>query len=271
MAKADVIPFGKYKGQPVEVLKQDPDYCEWLLAQDWVRQRFAPLCTVIVNHFGAPEETPEHNALQSLFAEDAFAKRFYLHWRGDAVVWKCFDSEKKRRLAEIADHRASLAKELKRIQSCNGHPPAAPYDEASFHRYLAQVDLKTDLTTKVVVADALAVETTFETHGIDVLLVVRLQFPAEVSGYMSDRPYSHPWLDQTVLLNRIFVECKPSLADEYPAVLRQITSFNSAHNVARVVFVGDGGYRGTGAALDVVRKVFASQNVQIILRSELGA
>ena len=30
---SELIPFGKYKGQPVEVLAQDKGYVEWLTAQ----------------------------------------------------------------------------------------------------------------------------------------------------------------------------------------------------------------------------------------------
>jgi uncharacterized protein (DUF3820 family) len=29
----NLVPFGKYKGQPVEVLAQDREYCDWLDAQ----------------------------------------------------------------------------------------------------------------------------------------------------------------------------------------------------------------------------------------------
>lgn len=29
----EVVPFGQYKGQPVEVMAADTDYCEWLAAQ----------------------------------------------------------------------------------------------------------------------------------------------------------------------------------------------------------------------------------------------
>jgi len=29
----EVVPSGKYKGQPVEVMAADTDYCEWLAAQ----------------------------------------------------------------------------------------------------------------------------------------------------------------------------------------------------------------------------------------------
>jgi len=57
---SELIPFGKYKGQPVEVMAQDKQYAEWLTAQPWFRDKFAGLYTVIINKFQEPSETPEH-------------------------------------------------------------------------------------------------------------------------------------------------------------------------------------------------------------------
>lgn len=37
------MPIGKFKGKPVEVLRDDPEYREWLLGQDWFRQKFPEL------------------------------------------------------------------------------------------------------------------------------------------------------------------------------------------------------------------------------------
>jgi hypothetical protein len=71
-----VIPFGKYKGQPVEVVAQDKQYVDWLTAQPWFRERFANIYTLIVNNFHEPSETPEHNRLQALFLERDFCLRF---------------------------------------------------------------------------------------------------------------------------------------------------------------------------------------------------
>jgi hypothetical protein len=86
MSKLEIVPFGKYRGQPVEALAQDREYCEWLSQQDWVRTRYPTIRTLIINHFGEPEETPEHNALEALFVEEDFRRRFVLHVRVDASV-----------------------------------------------------------------------------------------------------------------------------------------------------------------------------------------
>jgi hypothetical protein len=36
----EVVPLGKYKGQPVEVMASDTDYCEWLAAQPWFSAKY---------------------------------------------------------------------------------------------------------------------------------------------------------------------------------------------------------------------------------------
>ena len=60
--KGQIIPFGKYKGQSIEVLRNDPEYVQWMTTQDWFRERFAWFHTLIINNFGEASETPEHNA-----------------------------------------------------------------------------------------------------------------------------------------------------------------------------------------------------------------
>jgi hypothetical protein len=82
VSKLEIIPFGKYKGQPVDALAEDRPYCEWLLQQDWFRTRYTAIHTLIINNFGQPEETPEHNVLQALFVDEDFRTRFVTHVLG---------------------------------------------------------------------------------------------------------------------------------------------------------------------------------------------
>jgi hypothetical protein len=65
-----LVPFGKYKGQPVELMLSDIEYCNWVMAQSWFRERFPTIVNVIVNRGSADDqETPEHNVLQAMFLE----------------------------------------------------------------------------------------------------------------------------------------------------------------------------------------------------------
>lgn len=66
----DVVPFGKYKGQPVETLAADRDYCEWLTAQPWFSDKYRNVYNIVVNYGSEPQDSPEHNQMQVRFLED---------------------------------------------------------------------------------------------------------------------------------------------------------------------------------------------------------
>ena len=103
MGAADIVPFGKYRGQPVAVMMADTDYCARAMAQPGLRDRFANLFTIIVNGGVAPDApTPEHNRMQLLFrnpgvrARDVSfrssgVKRIVEAVGGGAVRQKCFN------------------------------------------------------------------------------------------------------------------------------------------------------------------------------------
>jgi hypothetical protein len=68
-----IVPFGKYKNQPVELMLADRAYCEWLAAQPWFKERFAPIYNIIIQGpFEEQQCTPEHNAMQNLFVLERY-------------------------------------------------------------------------------------------------------------------------------------------------------------------------------------------------------
>ena len=69
------MPIGKHKGKPIEAVLQDTQYIEWLTSQDWFREKYQNTYNIIVNNFGEPSETPEHNEMQGWFLDDEFCKK----------------------------------------------------------------------------------------------------------------------------------------------------------------------------------------------------
>lgn len=60
----EIVPIGKYKGQPLERLMADQSYSEWLLAQAWFVDRYAELANLLrLGRLTEPQDTPEHNAM----------------------------------------------------------------------------------------------------------------------------------------------------------------------------------------------------------------
>lgn len=80
---AEVVPFGKYKGQPVAALAADEDYCEWLTAQPWFKQKYGNVYNILIQGGAEPQDSPEHNEMQARFLDDNWCLCLsFLLWPG---------------------------------------------------------------------------------------------------------------------------------------------------------------------------------------------
>lgn len=89
-----IIPFGKYKGQPVEAMAEDRKYLDWLTAQSWFRDQYQQIYTLVINNFQEPTDTPDHNRLHVKFLDNEFClsvcnKAFRM--TEPAVEWRRFE------------------------------------------------------------------------------------------------------------------------------------------------------------------------------------
>ena len=178
-----IVPFGKYKGQPVEVMMADRPYTDWCSSQSWFADKYANLYQIINYHSGEPTETPEHNALQVLFLDEVFCRKFM------KIVFG-----------------------VDRFGAVN-----------------------------------------FEVQGIDVLL------RRNGSDGRGDGHY--------------MVELKPTVGDDYPAVLRQIKSCKvrnpygqACYLYGRALFLGE--YTGVGATRDQFIKTFEMEGIKVVFQDE---
>jgi hypothetical protein len=77
---SEIVPFGKYKDQPVELMLADQNYLEWITGQPGImtmlQGKYPALFNIIT--IGAPQtsDTPEHNKLQAMFLERTFQESF---------------------------------------------------------------------------------------------------------------------------------------------------------------------------------------------------
>ena len=72
MQSLPIVPFGKYKGQPITELLNDTKYVEWCKKQEWF-QKFPIVYNICVNQTittnNPNAKTPEHNKIQNMFLE----------------------------------------------------------------------------------------------------------------------------------------------------------------------------------------------------------
>ena len=191
--KDKIIPFGKYRGQPVEVLLADDKYTQWLQAQAWFAERFKDLAVAIANGSKA-EETPDHNAMQARFLDKGLQRRIALrvHWNSEQE----YDQKVKAVLA--ANPKATQSEEWLRT---------------AFEVGGWDVVIKMQSKGVVVITPVLARATEwgfvgpcFKEQETDIAL----------------------FIDVT-----LSIELKPTLSDDYPKVLREICARRVEHGEPR--------------------------------------
>ena len=264
---AEIVPFGKYKGQPVEVLIADRDYADWLSQQPWFRERYAPTYQLIVNYGTAPTETPEHNEMQAAFLDATWALAVAKAAWEDAA----FDSHSKRAAAwlhRIAALPATWAPRARRV--------GAVIDRLQFE------DRGWDVTYDVVSATSdIQVSPPDCACGAGSHREWEANCPRHLSnswdaGYGdSAAAFTRRSLleGHVVTLDgdrwRTLVECKPDLGDDFPAVLRQIKARDtSTYHSRSVLLVRRAQFERV--TLDNVSAIFLAASIKLLIESDLA-
>jgi|GEM_PF-5518514 len=75
----NLVPFGRYEGQPIEVLLAEKSYCAWMVGQADLREQYPDLRDLIYKEHGNDIKTPNHNRMQAEYLTgDTMLKLFYL-------------------------------------------------------------------------------------------------------------------------------------------------------------------------------------------------
>lgn len=282
---ARLIPFGKFEGQPYEVLLQDAPYALWLMNSmaEKLRTRHPELLAFLVSRYGIPDRTPEHNKLQNRFLDETFALSFafvanphvrqflsglklldlpalwhsYVQRAFQAVMQKPEPSEfdRKYRLPKVgskqerlADMRDALLKQAKLIR-VESFAEVIAGDHVTEVCKIGEMQFEAEgADVEYRCAGSIAVEAAFCGHATD---PAELPLP-QLSSHLLARSVNE-------LLR---VEVKPVVGDDYPAILRAMKAVNS-----RQLLVGE--YNGGGATWQEVVKVFGMSNIHAVLLDEV--
>lgn len=287
---SDIVPFGKYKGRSVEDLAADKQYSEWLVNQDWFRDRFARLFALL-SAANTPQETPEHNQMQAQFLDDSMCLAFLRAYNGKDIVKnnedcyvKCI-REIPALIAAWNEQNVLASQELAAdwekeaeadfIKQLNEYERRGLGKDHGFYRPVKRTFIKDWFSTKPAFlsddSEPLTISRKFEADGADVRLEFYGGHHLTVIGieqtlgpsYLNNKvtleiPHQLP---KTIHVTHR-IELKPCMGDDYPAVLRQV-----AASGCNVVIVRQ--YSAVGASFEQAQKIFKSQHVRLMLESEL--
>jgi hypothetical protein len=290
--KGEVIPFGKYKGQPIEILLADTQYRDWLLTKSWFAEKHQTIYNTIINYGAEPTDTPEHNAMQARFLDDMLCKRLihvvrekhcaevkdkspshfaHIHEREVQRTPYAFGKHPKDRdnilYAYVREHTKEHVTEYYSGRKPKEDSYSYGYhsDKISKYEYDAIMDLK-------YAGVGVSFSRSFEYEGWDVFLESRTAHVwmtnDELEGKEATSFLGHIRRELGRVERSIGVELKPTVGDDYPTVLRQILKRRGMH-VNEYVLIADV-FNGKGATLEQVRKMFSESGVTLILFSELS-
>lgn len=241
----NLITFGKYKGQPVEVLAADKEYTEWLLAQSWFKEKNINLYTVIINNFREPLDTPEHNKMQIKFLNLDYRLKFALYVNKDFFKFDC-EGIKTALISQLStsEYAKDLAIVLRKPEKHYG-----------------------------IVSKKLLTYSNPNFENVDVAF--RLKYGIEINyNYIEKNRnsfhYNERIGDHLNLLNEEFfqIEIKPTVSDDFPAVLRQMKASMPVHrSINSILFLKE--YTGIGANEDEFVQYFKSQGYKVIFEREI--
>lgn len=275
MQQNNIVPFGKHKGKTVEELLRDKEYLQWLLAQDWFKTKFVNLYTVVINNGQEPNETPEHNAMQVKFLSEEYRLKF---------LWSLA-----KRIPDFRDRQpfdfGKLTDSLIRLQdTCRKCSPVPVNVDASWvmeehENQVLQWRREVEWARKrmeefsgkrIIGCKHLPV---FEKNGVDAILYAKI-LPRFSYELKCNRVY---YIGESSLDGEdtsVAIEIKPSLGDDFPAVLRQFKSA-SAYNrwmercPYSVLLIGQ--YNGVGATFDEMTDYFLSSGIIVITSGEIDS
>jgi hypothetical protein len=279
---ANIVPFGKYRGQPVEAMMADQNYCAWALTQPGLRAKFPSLIAVIVNGGTAPDApTPEHNRMQLLFRNPDMRVSTYrsiigeeldgaiASWlgksdpvvaAGDAAALAAVDEE-------IA--KGTLNPELLRGRSGFSHHNGQLLPDQFnylFHDWRDGADRNAREAAKA------RTETAYKSAAERKLQEIVMS--GEAARRFDDRIRKQPvefevegWdVVLAGLCGRIALELKPIMGDDYPAILRTMKN-RTTYGYRRALVVDQ--FDAEAATIDDVKWLFAQSNIEVRTLAEI--
>ncbi len=249
------VPFGKYKGKPIEVLANDPEYVKWILSQQNIKSRYPEIISIVINNFQTPSETPEHNAIQVKFIDPVYRLKFA------NFVSKFPKKDFEETLLSIKE---AVNKYLEKTYSISINLSYVVFEQSQDDGELEVLEKRNELAKQLLEnAGGVKLKTTeviFESNGLDVLFSVSIDVINENSRVV--KLYQECEIDYKTYQRRYLIEIKPVVSDDFPAVLRQMKLSG-----AKILFLSK--YTGIGAKQEEFVKYFETQGINVVFESDI--
>ena len=299
----NIVPFGRYKGQSIENLIADKSYCQWISQQEFFRNKFSNLYTIIHNNNVSTRDipTPEHNKLQNMFLKESYIEAickelfleniqtFALRYGKKEFNQYITNLQTKCPVDHVRFYEAFKSVydkiDVKHDSICGNIGARATF-EAKYN-WDVEFDCETPfICIKMDVNKHLDILDSFKELNISHIQSTFTEISYEKDDYLDI--YIHAEKIDSVG-RYVYMEIKPLLGDDYPCVLRkmkkQIDSTNEYlqkqtdkhqkemrnHSVKYIgiyiLFIGD--FQSSVTSLDELKEIFKNNNIKIIFVKDI--
>ncbi|WP_157270167.1 hypothetical protein [Azohydromonas aeria] len=282
----ELIPYGKYQGQPLSLLLVHAEYALWLMGarHAHLRRHHPQLLQWLHKHFGPPASTPEQNRLQNRFLQPDFCLRLLLRVNPDLPaqlaatvaqdnIVRGWQARLPARIAErYQDYglAAPLAEGQEPPESHRRHKARVLQAlERELPRLLVECPGTPLDAVPAVPADGAPVErwwepvlqldeALFEVDGAHVQFTARAQCRVRVD----DAAPGEGALVDFEFHDEVRIELRAQLGDDYPSVLRTMRAKR-----CNVLLIGQ--FEADGACWEELVEIYARRGIRVALLDEV--
>jgi|694.fasta_scaffold00020_80 hypothetical protein len=268
METEPLVPFGKYKGQPITTLLNDTKYLDWCKQQEWFK-KFPIVYNICVNQTivnqNESSKTPEHNRIQNLFLEEENVKRL--------LGLKSFDKYNK--CIQIIQDRMNCDDFHRYFEEYN-------IDNLTKKNIFMNIEFEGKFNWDIVIrldSDEIVNFTFKEQYNNvdrkDLELFFVTVFPLHKNEYYINwyNGRKHAGLRRySIFCSTTYIEVKPLLGDDYPCVLRkmkqQISLTEKLNDVGKyVLLVKD--FSSSTTSKEQLIQIFQQSNIKVVYLNDV--
>jgi len=236
--KQEIVPFGKFKGQPIERLYEDPSYVKWISEQDGIKQRYPQFYNLVINNFtSAPVDTPEHNEMQIKFLDPLYRLKLVFMFFPDFFTY-----DNNHFLENIREYYQVVLK----------YPKEYMYGGSNldtFRRLLFEMYEKNLFESRKLLL--------FEDCGSDVSFHVSYGYSLYEFRKIWSKVESHFFKDASFR-----IELKPSIGDDFPTVFREMKQHKSNLLILK-------NFTTSTITFDQLKQYFKTENISVIIEDSI--
>ncbi len=261
-----IIPFGKYKGQPITTLLADTKYLEWCKQQDFLKN-YPIVYNICVNQTivnqNENSKTPEHNKMQNLFLEEENQNKLYdVLFNHKSLINKIQNGLIHKDFNKYFEDFEDYKEWLKNLFSINKIEFEAKYNwDILIHteEHILSLQYKKEYWKEE--------KNILKKYFIDIFNFKNCYVNNENEG-----------VDVSILLIKpsIYIEVKPLLGDDYPNVLRKmkqqvnITSCDKDNRLCKklyILLVKD--FASSTTTKEQLIEIFQQSNIKVIFLKDI--